>query len=293
MRSCCSPARGSRRSDPARGVPIPPDATEIDARGRWILPGLIDTNVHLSLYGGQNDRYESLVRYQPRQQEIVLEAAQIDLELRHHDGARQLRRAGAADRGPRCDQSRREGRRQDSRRREHPRLERAVLVLVQPRHGTAHAVPGTDERLHRAGRRRGADGDEPGGASTGDRRLSRQGPGLSEVRRHEPFRRADLHRLLGRRAARHRRRGAPPESLRRNARDEHRRAPPLHRRGHRRHPAPGGARRPRAAGRPGRHDPGPRPDLLDALEHDRRAGLEEASENEGRSGEEAARGREG
>jgi imidazolonepropionase-like amidohydrolase len=65
---------GSRRA-----VTIPADAAEIDARGRWILPGLIDTNVHLSLYGGQNDRYESLVRYQPRQQEIVLEAAQIDL----------------------------------------------------------------------------------------------------------------------------------------------------------------------------------------------------------------------
>ena len=65
---------GSRRA-----VTIPADATEIDARGRWILPGLIDTNVHLSLYGGQNDRYESLVRYQPRQREIVLEAAQIDL----------------------------------------------------------------------------------------------------------------------------------------------------------------------------------------------------------------------
>jgi imidazolonepropionase-like amidohydrolase len=62
-----------------RAVTIPADAIEIDARGRWILPGLIDTNVHLSLYGGQNDRYESLVRYQPRQAEIVLEAAQIDL----------------------------------------------------------------------------------------------------------------------------------------------------------------------------------------------------------------------
>ena len=57
------------------------------------MPGLIDTNVHLSLYGGQNDRYESLVRYQPRQEEIVLEAAQIDLELRHHHRPRQLRRA--------------------------------------------------------------------------------------------------------------------------------------------------------------------------------------------------------
>ena len=60
-------------------VPIPADARQIDARGRWVLPGLIDTNVHLSLYGGQNDRYETLARYQPRQDDIVLEAAQIDL----------------------------------------------------------------------------------------------------------------------------------------------------------------------------------------------------------------------
>jgi imidazolonepropionase-like amidohydrolase len=64
---------------PRSAVPIPADARQIDARGRWIIPGLIDTNVHLSLYGGQNDRYETLVRYQPRQEEIVLEAAQIDL----------------------------------------------------------------------------------------------------------------------------------------------------------------------------------------------------------------------
>jgi imidazolonepropionase-like amidohydrolase len=64
---------------PRRSVTIPPGAFEIDARGRWIVPGFIDTNVHLSLYGGQNERYETLVRYQPRQTDIVLEAAQIDL----------------------------------------------------------------------------------------------------------------------------------------------------------------------------------------------------------------------
>jgi imidazolonepropionase-like amidohydrolase len=64
---------------PRIAVSIPPDARQIDARGRWVLPGLIDTNVHLSLYGGQNDRYETLARYQPRQDDIVLEAAQIDL----------------------------------------------------------------------------------------------------------------------------------------------------------------------------------------------------------------------
>src|SRR6476661_7461703 len=64
---------------PRGTVTLPAGAEQIDARGRWIVPGFIDTNVHLSLYGGQNDRYESLVRYQPRQDEIVLEAAQIDL----------------------------------------------------------------------------------------------------------------------------------------------------------------------------------------------------------------------
>src|SRR5262245_7961916 len=72
---------GSRISaiGPRGRVSIPADAAQVDLRGRWIVPGLIDTNVHLSLYGGQNDRYESLVRYQPRQNDIVLEAAQIDL----------------------------------------------------------------------------------------------------------------------------------------------------------------------------------------------------------------------
>src|SRR5262245_16950856 len=72
---------GSRISaiGPRGRVSIPADANQVDLRGRWIVPGLIDTNVHLSLYGGQNDRYESLVRYQPRQNDIVLEAAQIDL----------------------------------------------------------------------------------------------------------------------------------------------------------------------------------------------------------------------
>jgi imidazolonepropionase-like amidohydrolase len=64
---------------PRAAVTIPAGATRVDASGRWIVPGMIDTNVHLSLYGGQNDRYETLVRYQPRQDEIVLEAAQIDL----------------------------------------------------------------------------------------------------------------------------------------------------------------------------------------------------------------------
>src|SRR5436190_3216208 len=48
-------AAGSRAS-----TPIPAGATVIDATGRYLVPGLIDTNVHLSLYGGMRDRYETL-----------------------------------------------------------------------------------------------------------------------------------------------------------------------------------------------------------------------------------------
>src|SRR5262245_7699309 len=66
---------------PRASTPVPADAQTIGAAGKFVVPGFVDTNVHLSLYGGMNDRYETLVRYYDRQQDIVLEAAQI--QLRH------------------------------------------------------------------------------------------------------------------------------------------------------------------------------------------------------------------
>src|SRR5262245_19868619 len=74
--------KGSRISavGPRASVRIPDGATVIDAKGGYALPGCIDTNVHLSLYGGVRDRYETLVRYHSRQNEIVLEAAQLQLK---------------------------------------------------------------------------------------------------------------------------------------------------------------------------------------------------------------------
>ncbi len=66
---------------PRASVPVPAAASIIEANGRYVVPGFIDTNVHLSLYGGMRERYESLVRYQSRQDDIVLEAAQIDLKF--------------------------------------------------------------------------------------------------------------------------------------------------------------------------------------------------------------------
>jgi imidazolonepropionase-like amidohydrolase len=74
-------ASGSRITavGPRGRVTVPSGAQVIDGKGKFVVPGLIDTNVHLSLYGGMNDRYETLVRYFDRQNDIVLEAAQIDL----------------------------------------------------------------------------------------------------------------------------------------------------------------------------------------------------------------------
>lgn len=65
---------------PRSSAAVPAGATMIDARGKFIVPGLVDTNVHLSLYGGIGERYETIAKYHPRQHEIVLEAAQLQLK---------------------------------------------------------------------------------------------------------------------------------------------------------------------------------------------------------------------
>jgi imidazolonepropionase-like amidohydrolase len=66
---------------PASSTAVPPDARTIDASGKFVTPGFIDTNVHLSLYGGHTgERYETLVRYHDRQEDVVLESAQLQLK---------------------------------------------------------------------------------------------------------------------------------------------------------------------------------------------------------------------
>src|SRR3954464_3541636 len=41
---------------PRGAVTVPAGAEQVDARGRWIVPGFIDTNVHLPLYGRPQPR---------------------------------------------------------------------------------------------------------------------------------------------------------------------------------------------------------------------------------------------
>jgi len=61
---------------PAADIAVPGSATRIDARGKYVIPGLIDANLHLFL----NLDLETLIKYEDRYHEIVLEAAQIALK---------------------------------------------------------------------------------------------------------------------------------------------------------------------------------------------------------------------
>lgn len=61
---------------PASTTPVPPDARTIDASGRYVIPGLMDGNLHLFL----NLDLETLILHEHRLHEIVLEAAQIALK---------------------------------------------------------------------------------------------------------------------------------------------------------------------------------------------------------------------
>ena len=61
---------------PRAAVGVPEGVTVIDGAGRYVTPGFIDSNVHLSLYSG----HETLVRYEDRNAALTLEAAQMQLK---------------------------------------------------------------------------------------------------------------------------------------------------------------------------------------------------------------------
>jgi N-acyl-D-aspartate/D-glutamate deacylase len=55
---------------------VPVDAPVIDGTGKYVIPGLIDTNVHLIL----NTAPEWLGKYEGRFNEVATEAAQVELK---------------------------------------------------------------------------------------------------------------------------------------------------------------------------------------------------------------------
>ena len=61
---------------PRASVQVPRGARVVDAKGKFITPGFIDTNVHLSLYSGG----ETFVRYEKQNTDLAFEAAQLHLK---------------------------------------------------------------------------------------------------------------------------------------------------------------------------------------------------------------------
>jgi len=61
---------------PRGSVTVPAGATIIDGAGKFVTPGFIDTNVHISMYAN----LETLARYLPRATEVVIEGAQLELK---------------------------------------------------------------------------------------------------------------------------------------------------------------------------------------------------------------------
>jgi imidazolonepropionase-like amidohydrolase len=61
---------------PRASVTVPQGATVIDGAGKFVTPGFIDTNVHISMYSN----LETLARYLPRATDVVVEGAQLELK---------------------------------------------------------------------------------------------------------------------------------------------------------------------------------------------------------------------
>ena len=55
---------------------IPPGAQQFDAAGKYVIPGLMDANVHLML----GSSIEYIVRYEGHYEDLIEESAQISLK---------------------------------------------------------------------------------------------------------------------------------------------------------------------------------------------------------------------
>src|SRR5262249_26097860 len=61
---------------PRASVRVPAGARQIDAAGKYVIPGLMDANVHLVL----GSAIEFIVRYEGRYEDLIEEAAQVTLK---------------------------------------------------------------------------------------------------------------------------------------------------------------------------------------------------------------------
>ena len=66
---------------PRASVEVPAGARIVDGTGKFVTPGFVDTNVHISLYGGgRKERKETSVYYREASADLTLESAQMQLK---------------------------------------------------------------------------------------------------------------------------------------------------------------------------------------------------------------------
>ena len=65
---------------PAASVAVPAGAEVIDGSGKFVTPGFVDTNVHMSLAFGRGARVEEHAAYWPHHEQIILQGLQLHLK---------------------------------------------------------------------------------------------------------------------------------------------------------------------------------------------------------------------
>ncbi|TXS93846.1 amidohydrolase family protein [Parahaliea maris] len=60
-------------------VNLPEGVTRVDGRGKFLVPGFIDSNVHASVYGNSRRR-ETVTKYHHRSEELIAEFVQLQLK---------------------------------------------------------------------------------------------------------------------------------------------------------------------------------------------------------------------
>ncbi len=65
---------------PAASVAVPAGAEVIDGTGKFVTPGFVDTNVHMSLAFGRGARVEEHAAYWPHHERIILQGLQLHLK---------------------------------------------------------------------------------------------------------------------------------------------------------------------------------------------------------------------
>ena len=123
-----SSRRQDHRGRPARAAsPYPPGARQIERTGKFVIPGLMDANVHLVL--GSSIEFIVALRRPLRGTDRGGGAGHA--QERPDDGVRFVGTAAAAAQRARSDPARRDGRQPHVRRRQHRRLQRAVRPRFQ------------------------------------------------------------------------------------------------------------------------------------------------------------------